>query len=43
MDNIKIDEEQIEEKAQRFLTRWIAKTQSDIDKKKHKAEKLSKH
>jgi NTP pyrophosphatase (non-canonical NTP hydrolase) len=31
---IKIDEEQIEEKAQRFLTRWIAKTQSDIDKKK---------
>ena len=40
---LKPDEEQIEEKAQRFLTRWIAKTQSDIDKKKHKAEKLSNH
>lgn len=39
---IKIDEERIEEKAQRFLTR-IARTQSDIEKKKHIAEKLSKH
>jgi NTP pyrophosphatase (non-canonical NTP hydrolase) len=28
------DEEQIEEKRQRFLTRWIAKTQSDIDRKR---------
>ena len=36
---LKPDEEQIEEKAQRFLTRWIANTQSDIEKKKHKAEK----
>ena len=33
---LKPDEEQIEEKAQRFLTRWIEKTQSDIEKKKHK-------
>lgn len=40
---LKPDEEQIEEKAQRFLTRWIARTQSDIEKKKHIAEKLSKH
>ena len=31
---LKPDEEQIEEKAQRFLTRWIAKTQSDIEKKR---------
>ena len=29
------DEEQIEEKRQRFLTRWIAKTQSDIDRKRN--------
>ena len=37
---IKINEEQIEEKAQRFMTRWIAKAQSDIEKKKHNAEKF---
>ena len=30
---LKPDEEQIEEKAQRFLTRWIAKTQSDAEAK----------
>jgi len=35
---LKPDEEQIEEKAQRFLTRWIAKTQSDIEKKKEKSK-----
>ena len=33
---LKIDEEQIEEKAQRFMTRWIAETQSKIDKKRGK-------
>ena len=31
---LEVDEEQIKEKQQRFLTRWIASVQSKIDKKR---------
>ena len=37
---IEIDEEQIEEKAERFKVRWIAKVQSDVAKKKKANKKF---